>query len=194
MVDVTPPASEIYERLMASDDVSADPADRHALACIITAALADSDHPLTENLGLDRPALARLLDSIFPGACVLDDLVDADADAGQDAIEEADFRTMLLDGRRNGGEIEDWIARIVVRRSLRAGHLWTSLGLRTRKELSDLLHRHFPTLAERNTRGMRWKKFFYREMCQAEGIYLCKSPICDLCQDFNECFKPDDSP
>ena len=194
MVDVTPSASEVYERLMACAAPAADPADRHALACIIATALADNDHPLTESLGLDRRTLARLLGSIFPGACVLDDLVATDAGAGQDAIEEADFRTMLLDGRRNGSEVEEWIARIVVRRSLRAGHLWTSLGLRTRKELSDLLHRHFPALAERNTRGMRWKKFFYREMCQAEGIYLCKSPICDLCQDFNECFKPDDSP
>ena len=185
----TPPlASDIYQRLMAGGG-AAEAFDRHLLASAIAAAMADADRPLTEALGLARQTLGRLLDSIFPETLTMDGLVSGDATAGGDAVEEPDFRALLLDGRRHGSEIEDWLARIVVRRSLRPGHLWRSLGLRNRKELSDLLHRHFPTLAERNTRGMRWKKFFYRELCQAEGVYICKSPVCDVCADFNECFK-----
>lgn len=178
-----------YERLMQTDG-KADPFDRHVLACVLTTAMAEKDRPLTAALGLDRAALARLLDMMFPAAGI--DPVAGEATPGDDAIEEPDFRTLLLNGRRNGSEIEEWLARIIVRRSLAAGHLWRSLGLTNRKELSDMLHRHFPAVAARNTRGMRWKKFFYREMCQAEGISICKSPVCDVCTEFDDCFKPEE--
>ena len=173
-------------------DCLVDPFDRHLLACILASAQTEKDRPLTEVLGLERADLGRLLDTVFPGAYALDDLVAVDATSGSEAIEEPDFRALLLSGRREGTDVEEWFARIVVRRSLCPGHLWHSLGLNTRKELSDLLYRHFPTVAERNTRNMRWKKFFYREMCQAEGVYLCKSPVCDVCPDFTECFKLED--
>ena len=182
---------KVYTRLMESGG-TADWFDRHVLACTLAAARAENGRPLTEALGLDRPALARLLDAMFPAADILDDLVDGPATPGDDAIEEPDFRALLLAGRRGGSEIEEWLARIVARRSLAAGHLWHSLGLTNRKELSDMLHRHFPAVAARNTRGMRWKKFFYREMCQAEGVNICKSPVCDICPEFDDCFKPED--
>lgn len=177
----------IYDRLMASAS-GFDPCDRHVLASVVAAAMAEGDRPLTEAIGLDRAALARLLEAVFPGAYGVDDLVAAAATAGEDAIEEPDFRTLLRDGGAEGSEIEAWLAHMVARRSLRPEHLWISLGLRNRKELSDMLHRHFPAVAGRNVRGMRWKKFFYREMCQAEGVYVCKSPVCDVCPDFGGCY------
>lgn len=173
-----------YDRLMASES-ALDPLDRHVLASAIAAAMTEATAPLTEALGLDRPALVRLMQAAFPGADVL---VGPDDHAGEDALEEPDFRALLLDGRATGAEIEDWLAHMVARRSLKPEHLWISLGLRTRKELSDMLHRHFPAVAARNVQGMRWKKFFYREMCQAEGVHICKSPVCDICPDFNECY------
>lgn len=177
----------IYDRLMETRSSLASP-DRHVLASAIAAALAEKGPPLTEALGLSRPVLERLLEVAFPGACAIGDLVGPDAHAGEDAIEEPDYRALLLDGRARGAEIEDWLAHVVARRSLRPEHLWISLGLRDRKELSDMLHRHFPAVAARNVQGMRWKKFFYREMCQAEGVYVCKSPVCDVCPDFGECY------
>lgn len=176
-----------YRRLMATDS-ALDPLDCHVLASVITAALAEGTVPLTEALGLDRPTLSRLLETAFPGTDAVGDLVGPDADAGEDAIEEPDYRALLLDGRAKGTEVEDWLAHVVARRSLKPEHLWISLGLRNRRELSDMLFRHFPAVAARNVRGMRWKKFFYREMCQAEGVYACKSPVCDTCPDFGECY------
>ncbi len=181
-------APDVYDGLMAGESPF-DPFDRHVLASVIATAMAAAENrPLTEALGLDRATLDRLLRTAFAGAVGIDDLVAADAGPGADALEEPDFRTLLLDGRAEGTEIEDWLAHMVARRSLAPEHLWHSLGLRNRKELSDMLHRHFPALAARNVRGMRWKKFFYREMCQAEGVYICKSPVCDVCPDFSECY------
>lgn len=183
----TTSAEKIYERLMSRAS-QADPFDRHVLACIIAAA----PKPLAVSLGLDRDRLGRLLETMFPGAYSLADLAPEDAPCGEDAIEEPDFRRLLQDGRAKGDEIEDWLAHIVARRSMLPEHLWISLGLRNRKELSDLLHRHFPKLAARNVHNMRWKKFFYREMCQSEGVYVCKSPVCDDCANFDDCFGTDD--
>ena len=35
---------------------------------------------------------------------------------------------------------------------------------------------------------MKWKKFFYRQLCQSEGVVICKSPVCSACEDFAQCF------
>jgi nitrogen fixation protein NifQ len=35
---------------------------------------------------------------------------------------------------------------------------------------------------------MKWKKFFYRELCMRDGVLVCKAPICDICTDFAHCF------
>ena len=179
--------TKVYDRLMAATS-GVDPADRHVLASVVAVARAEAGRPLTEAVGLDRTALSHLLDAAFPNAFAVDELAAPDADAGPDAIEEPDYRALLLEGRAKGDEMEDWLAHMVARRSLLPEHLWISLGLRNRKELSDMLHRHFPAVAARNVQGMRWKKFFYREMCQAEGVHICKSPVCDICPDFNECY------
>jgi nitrogen fixation protein NifQ len=179
--------SGVYDRLMTAGG-GLDAMDRHVLASVIAAALDEGEAPLTQALGLDRATLERLLDAAFPGAYSIDDLAGPAAGPGEDAIEEPDYRALLLDGRARGAEIEDWLAHVVARRSLRPEHLWISLGLRNRRELSDMLFRHFPAVAARNIHGMRWKKFFYREMCQAEGVHVCKSPVCDICPDFGECY------
>jgi nitrogen fixation protein NifQ len=182
----------LYDRLMGAGGAM-DPRDRHVLASVIALAAAEGTQPLTQGLGLDGASLGRLLDAAFPGAVAAGELAPLDADAGPDAIEEPDYRQLLLDGRAQGSEIEEWLANIIARRSLQPEHLWESLGLRHRSELTEMLYRHFPAVASRNTRGMRWKKFFYREMCQAEGVYVCKSPVCDVCPDFGECFGAEES-
>jgi nitrogen fixation protein NifQ len=51
------------------------------------------------------------------------------------------------------------------------------------------MRRHFRGLAELNDRDMKWKKFFYRQLCQREGVLICKSPNCDICSDFSLCFE-----
>lgn len=178
----------VYDGLMAAKS-DEDDFDRHVLASILASS---QGQPLLSTLGFDRAALSLLLGRYFPNALAVDDLIGPDADPGQDAIEESDYRRLLLDGRAKGDEIEEWLAFIVARRSMTPEHLWRSLGLRNRNELSQLLHRHFPALVARNVRNMRWKKFFYREMCQTEGVYVCKSPVCDDCASYDECFRLED--
>jgi len=67
-------------------------------------------------------------------------------------------------------------------------HLWEDLGLWSRPQLSALMNSNFPTLAARNTQNMKWKKFLYKQLCESEGIYVCRSPSCEVCTDYALCF------
>lgn len=163
--------------------------DRHVFACILTVGLRDAPMPLTDAIGLTRADLADLIGSHCPDCPdLLDGLPD---DRGADAWEEPDLRDLLLAHGTAGRPEERWLAAMVARRSLRPNHLWQDLGLTSREDLSGLLNRHFHPLAVKNGRNMKWKKFFYRQMCEAEEIMVCKSPICDLCPDFSVCFGPE---
>lgn len=67
-------------------------------------------------------------------------------------------------------------------------HLWQDLGLWNRAELTALMRDSFAPLAARNDKDMKWKKFLYRQLCAAEGLYICRSPSCETCVDYRECF------
>lgn len=175
---------QAYDRLMAQAAQPKHP-DAHAFACVLARAAADGVDPCRFT-GLSADHLAALLAAWFPGAAL-----PRLSEPGEDELEEADLRALLLAGRAAETPEEVWWSAIVARRSLNPDHLWHSIGLRERPELSALLMRHFPGLASRNTRNMRWKKFFYRTMCEAEDVLICKSPICDTCPDIRECFAPD---
>jgi nitrogen fixation protein NifQ len=84
--------------------------------------------------------------------------------------------------------LEPPLAAMIARRAMEPDHLWQDLGLRDRGELSALLHRHFAPLARQNTGNMKWKRFFYRMICDSEGFALCTTPICSDCTDFDMCF------
>ncbi|MGZ9034608.1 MAG: nitrogen fixation protein NifQ, partial [Rhodospirillales bacterium] len=104
------------------------------------------------------------------------------------ALEEPDLRALLLEHRSRGAVEEAWLAAIVARRSLGANHLWQDLGLFSRDDLSRLLMRHFRPLAVRNSSDMKWKKFFYRALCERDGVVVCKAPNCAICDDVSLCF------
>lgn len=181
----------LHDRLLALPGLG-DPFDRHVLASAIVRGLADPERSLPEALGLDPASLAELLDTGFIGWQRHLDPARLQGDPGEPAIEEADFRRLLQSHGRAGAAIETWLAHIIVRRALQPDHLWSNLGVRSRKELSQTLFRHFGALAEQNVRDMRWKKFFYRQLCQTEGVVVCKSPVCDACPDYAECFSTGD--
>jgi len=85
----------------------------------------------------------------------------------------------------------DHMAWLLASASLGDQHLWQDLGLPSRAELSALIERWFPALAARNVDNMRWKKFFYRQLCLKEDVLICKSPTCADCTDHGECFGPE---
>ncbi|OCR22599.1 iron-molybdenum cofactor biosynthesis protein NifQ [Pseudomonas syringae] len=99
-----------------------------------------------------------------------------------------DLRGLLLAGRRGRGVDEVWMASIVAAGCMGGSHLWRDLGLASRLDLRELLVHNFPLLAMRNVLDMRWKKFFYKQLCEQEGGYVCRSPSCNICPTFQDCF------
>jgi nitrogen fixation protein NifQ len=71
-------------------------------------------------------------------------------------------------------------------------HLWQDMDLVNRDALSALIQKHFPQLFAKNTQNMKWKKFFYKQLCERADIMICKSPTCGACVDYALCFETDD--
>lgn len=86
-----------------------------------------------------------------------------------------------------------WLAHVLSQASLGDNHLWQDLHLPSRRELSALMNRWFPTLAARNDRDMKWKKFLYKQLCDQAEISICRAPSCSVCSDHAHCFGPEDA-
>jgi nitrogen fixation protein NifQ len=99
-----------------------------------------------------------------------------------------DLLKLLLDGATRADEETAWMARGMAVACLGKNHLWQDMGLPHRKALSELIKYYFGPLHARNTGYMKWKKFFYKKICESEGFYLCKSPSCGACVDYSKCF------
>lgn len=166
--------------------------DTHVVACGLSVALEEVRRgaaTLGEATGLDAATLRALLAARFPrlGAGLLPPMATV-APAAE--IEEEMLRDLLIE--HGATPLAPTLARLIARRAMRPDHLWQDLGLFDRAELGRLLARHFPTLAAANTGNMRWKKFFYRRLCEAEGFSLCSAPSCSVCADFASCFGAED--
>jgi nitrogen fixation protein NifQ len=103
-----------------------------------------------------------------------------------------DIVKLLLEHRSGLGFATEEVAYWVAASCLGDNHLWQDMKLESRKELSELLAFHFHPLFEKNTGDMKWKKFFYKQICEREGFMLCKSPSCGVCVDYPRCFGPED--
>jgi nitrogen fixation protein NifQ len=71
-------------------------------------------------------------------------------------------------------------------------HLWQDLGLWSRDYLGLLMTQSFPALAAKNEHDMKWKKFLYKQLCEQAGINTCRSPSCEYCTDYLNCFGPEE--
>lgn len=193
-----PTAAQAYRRLTgttpAAARVSDDAAfDRHVLASILAVAASEGD-ALAARAGLNDADLSTLLGLCFStGDIPRAWQPSGGATCSDAALEEeaALIRELLLARRSTAGDMGRWLAGMVARRALEPNHLWEDLGLRDRTELSRLMARHFGPLAARNTKNMRWKRFFYRMMCEDDGFVMCATPVCSQCADFSLCFGDD---
>ncbi|WP_142847671.1 nitrogen fixation protein NifQ [Telmatospirillum sp. J64-1] len=183
-------AAEIYDWLMGCDGMG-EGCDRHVFACVLAAALGDPARSPCEACGLPPETLCTMIHHFFPAAWPSIAAIGV-GEAGELAPEEEDLRRLLTANGTCGRREEAWLAVIIARRSLWPNHLWQDLGLRERAELTALMARHFRPMAEANSVNMKWKKFFYRQMCAAEGMTICKSPNCEICDDFSVCFGPEE--
>jgi nitrogen fixation protein NifQ len=178
-----------YAALMAA---ARDPHDPVTLAFAGVIALAPQraapyDVPIA---GLDGRALAALRKQLFPGLQA--PLVLATAETRHDDFDEFDdLVSLLLDHRSGCDETSRWLAHALATAAMADNHLWQDLGLPSRTELSWLMQTHFTSLAQCNSGDMKWKKFFYRQLCERAGLTLCRSPSCGVCSDYQQCFGPE---
>jgi nitrogen fixation protein NifQ len=160
--------------------------DRHVLASILAAA-AMEEGAMAARAGLAAADLVSLMAQWFPvagGSGIAWFTQDKDADDDEVAM----VRDLLLAHRSSEGDVGRWLAAMIARRAMEPNHLWEDLGLRERSELTRLLSRHFAPIAARNTQNMRWKRFFYRMLCESDGFVMCTTPVCTECRDFDLCF------
>ncbi|MCP5421006.1 MAG: nitrogen fixation protein NifQ [Gammaproteobacteria bacterium] len=145
------------------------------------------------DLGLGDEQYAQMMEHHFPGRQL---------PPGRTAIpdgwdvrlaeERQELVKLMMIHRVGNGVSEKWISTIVASGCMASDHLWHDLGLWSRGDLSALMTRNFPALAAKNNRDMRWKKFLYKQLCEQEGIYMCRAPSCEQCVDYSVCFSPEE--
>lgn len=187
-------ADEAYHWLIASSAASThDSFDIHSVASIFALALGETteDRSLEDGVGLERGAIMHVASEMFPGAVagLTERMRDAPVVIDEEEQSLRDILSMFATGN---GPLESYFVAMIARRCKSPHHLWQDLGLRDRRELSELMRRHFCRLADKNRQDMKWKKFLYRMVCGSEGFTLCTAPVCSECDDFKNCFGAED--
>jgi len=103
-----------------------------------------------------------------------------------------DIIALLKDHRCDDSDETQRTILWVAEACMGCNHLWQDMQLPNRLALSELMKNTFPTLAAKNTGDMKWKKFFYKQLCERADIFICKSPTCGVCVDYNKCFGAED--
>ena len=186
-----PPAvtrQQYYDDLVACSDSSANSV---WLAQII-ASWQVGEGVLPDRLGLTDSQFRQLLAQRFTGHSIMEQAPSGNNTDFSRMLEKQDLEQLLRQFSTAEHAETEWLIAIIVAACLGSDHLWQDLGLWSRKELSAMLLHNFPVMAERNSKDMKWKKFLYKQLCEAEGIYLCRAPSCEVCKDYSVCFGPED--
>lgn len=185
-------AQEVYQWLVRKGETgSCSSFDAHVLASILALVAVEAQGEgaaMVGGTGLAPVDLLGLVQAEFPHAAPLFARavpLDVAVELPED---ERCLRDLLTRSTSENTALERVLAVLIARRCQRPNHLWQDLGLRNRRELSWLMERHFPALAQKNSRDMKWKKFLYRVICRDEGFALCTAPSCSECDDFEGCF------
>ncbi|HUW49392.1 MAG TPA: nitrogen fixation protein NifQ [Sulfuricella sp.] len=185
-----------YEWLIAH---AKDPSDR------LTQAFAGAIHSSRHNPGMTLHAILGmdeevedLMDRHFPGALQNAGMAERKtAAAGCEALHGEEFGDLLdlLMAHRTRPDTESkWLAFVIATACMGNDHLYQDMGLPNRQVLSDLLEEYFTSLFARNTGNMKWKKFFYKQLCDRAEIQACRAPSCSVCIDYLKCFGPEEGP
>jgi nitrogen fixation protein NifQ len=181
-------ADDLYTALMECCSRACDEFDAHAVASILAISFDEAkanSEPLAQCAGLENASLRDLLDRFFPGAGAL---IDETCGGVERSADEVCLLDLLQSCTTSGTDFEAQLAAMIAKRAQRPNHLWQDLGLRNRRDLSELMRRHFRPLAIRNSQDMKWKKFLYRIICADASYTLCTAPSCAECDDFDACF------
>jgi nitrogen fixation protein NifQ len=177
---------QYFDMLLADSDSS----NRVWLAQIIASWLV-GDGVLPDRLGLGESEFqalqAQFVDCDLPESAASGSRLDFSR-----MLEKQDLEQLLRQYAVPGIAESEWLIAIIVAGCLGSDHLWQDLGLWSRQALSAMLQHNFPELAARNSKDMKWKKFLYKQLCEAEGLYVCRAPSCEVCQDYLNCFGPEE--
>jgi nitrogen fixation protein NifQ len=187
----------VYQALINSGAaVGISDEDRHLFACLIAIA-AGEPWDTAQALGLSHQAFSELLATCFPGVdqrLLNDTLADAPSlPQPNDEIRAIVTAYVPQQGSAVAQSMARWLAAMITARSAHPGHLWVSMGLFHRPELTAAIRRHLPSMAAANNKGMRWKRFLFKTLCDQSGAMLCKSPNCGECSDYALCFAPEET-
>ena len=153
------------------------------LRCVLAESQRVGDTPLIRGLG--PASFSQLCAVCLPG-------LELDNGPNPPRFDEFDeLFELLVDTAAPLDQMSIWLAAAIATAAQRDNHLWQDMGLPSRRELNAILRQRFPTLAALNVGDMKWKKFFYRQLCERAGVPICKSPSCGVCVDHSVCFGPE---
>lgn len=180
--------NSLYEQIVqhTNDDIN----DQY-LAVILSSWI-NKEGALPQYLGLSLIDFRNLMQSHFPGFRVSESIRKGEVVDAERMPEMEDLLKLFHTYRGNNSRSEVWIAQIITVACLGDNHLWQDLGLWNREQLSSLISANFPSLSALNNKNMKWKKFLYKQLCNEEGIYTCRSPSCEVCTDYAVCFGPEE--
>ena len=140
---------------------------------------------LEAEFGDQAAAIAALWSARHPA------VVREDGSTGVDDRHEeyGDLLELLLENAATGRTHTISIARWIALSCFGQDHLWEDLGLPERPALGALIARHFPALHARNVHNLRWKKFFYKQLCDRAQVRACRAPSCAECSEYAGCFE-----
>ena len=157
------------------------------LACMVASWCAGQG-VLPDYLGLESEQFNALKKHFFPGCSIPEQAPSGSKLDFSRMLEKEDLVNLLRHYRRPDTLGMNWMIAIIVAGCLGSDHLWQDLGLWSRSQLSAMLQYNFPELAVKNDKDMKWKKFLYKQLCEAEGLYLCRAPSCGVCIDYPKCY------
>jgi nitrogen fixation protein NifQ len=175
---------QCYSRLSSTAIVSP---NHQWLACMVASWCAGQG-VLPDYLGLESDQFKQLKDTYFQDCTLPEHAVSGSQLDFSRMLEREDLVNLLKHYSRPDTLEMDWMIAIIVAGCLGSDHLWQDLGLWSRSQLSAMLQYNFPELAAKNDQDMKWKKFLYKQLCEAEGLYLCRAPSCNVCIDYPKCY------
>ncbi len=172
-------------------------APSRAFAGVIVSASRGNINPPGFCMGLDRTGFAELLARYFPQASsLLCDVMAAQSapvpDGAPRSDEFDDLLNLFLEHRSDDSDQTGWLAYAFCSGCMGHDHLYVDMGLPNRAAVSGLLQRHFNALYCKNVgAAMKWKKFFYKQLCERAEVQLCPAPSCQVCDEKRNCFSPE---
>ena len=179
---------QLYSRLTSTTIVSP---NHEWLACMVASWCAGQG-VLPGYLGLGTDQFKQLNDTFFQDYSLPEQAASGSRLDFTRMLEKEDLVNLLKHYSRPDTPEMDWMIAIIVAGCLGNDHLWQDLGLWSRAQLSAMLQYNFPELAAKNDQDMKWKKFLYKQLCEAEGLYLCRAPSCGVCIDYSKCYGPEE--